>query len=68
MNKRSLLITGANGGLGTALVNLFLDRSDFTVLCHVRNNDREIYKILEQHGKTGEKIIYKANLVNENEV
>lgn len=68
IEKKKILITGANGGIGYPLVRTFLENTEFDVVCHVRENDEQVATLLAQHNKNPQTTIYKANLTDENDV
>jgi GDP-D-mannose dehydratase len=60
MSQKTILVTAANGNVGSSLAVLLLDQG-FNVHALVRNTDSTTVRDLE---KRGAKILYMAHLVN----
>ena len=43
LKGKTALITGANGGIGKSIVNLFL-KNDANVICLIRKSDQQFMK------------------------
>lgn len=70
---RPILITGANGGIGSGLVKYFLDRGHRNIICQYRSdNELLVNTIHEALGSSAEQFIidrcFKADLTNADDV
>ncbi|MBK8793350.1 MAG: SDR family NAD(P)-dependent oxidoreductase [Holophaga sp.] len=63
-----VLITGANGGLGSRLVEGLLESGVTNIACHYRSSTNVITKLLEAHGLPAERHLFQAELTDEAEV
>ncbi len=42
---KKILITGANGGIGMTLVNLFLEKAEYKIIAHYHQNNSDLEKL-----------------------
>lgn len=66
--KRVVIVTGANGGLGSHLVDRLLKRSEYTVVCVHHERTDSLEKVLEANGTTIARSGIAADLTNETDV
>ncbi len=67
-NTGAVVITGSNGGLGLRLVSEFLKEGFTNIACHYHAHSESISALLKQNGLDPHKHLFKADLVEENEV
>jgi len=63
-----IVITGSNGGLGSALVSGFLAAGVTNLACHYRSSAERVSEILVAHGLPPEHHLFKAELTREEDV
>ena len=63
-----VIITGSNGGLGSALVSDLLDRGIRNLACHFRSSSSAISKILLEHELDPARHLFEAELSSEHDV
>lgn len=68
MKDKPILITGAGGGIGSALVDHLLDKGYTRIACQYRNNSMELRQFYEMRGLDFEKTCFQADLTNEVDV
>lgn len=68
MNRGQVLITGSNGGIGLEITRFLLESGHRNLICHYQSSDDHIKSLLKEYDLDSEKICFKANLVNEEEV
>ena len=64
----TILITGANGGLGIELARSFLEGGQKKIAFNVRNSSSEIEALLKEFNLPQEKHLFRADLCNETDV
>lgn len=62
---KTVLVTGASGGLGLALSEYLLKHNYFVIM-HYNENSEEVKKLNEKYFKTS--LVIKANLINKEEI
>ena len=68
MKDKPILITGAGGGIGIALVDNLLERGYTRIACQYRNNSLELRQFYEMRGLDFEKTCFQADLTDETQV
>jgi len=68
MTANSVLVTGSNGGLGSALVENLLSQGVHNIACHYRSERNKVSSILERHGLSPAHHCFRAELTDEEEV
>ena len=68
MTSSTVLVTGSNGGLGSALVGNLLSQGIQNIACHYRSDKKRISSILEQYGLSPAEHCFRAELTNQEEV
>ncbi len=63
-----IVITGANGGVGSHLAGYFLEHGITNILCHYKSAHDHLDVLLSQYGLDPKKHSFCANLTNEDEV
>jgi NAD(P)-dependent dehydrogenase (short-subunit alcohol dehydrogenase family) len=64
----AVLITGANGGLGTRLVGGLLRAGITNLACHYRSSSEAVAEVLADHGLDPARHLFQAELTDENAV
>jgi len=64
---KSILVTGAGGGIGTALVDHLIGKGHH-VLCHYRRTKDTLSGVIEKHGLNFDETCFHADLIDENSV
>lgn len=68
MKERAILVTGAGGGIGSALVDDLMTSGYTTVLCQYRSESPELKHVISKHEKDLEKVCFQADLTDEAQV
>lgn len=63
--KKNILITGAGGGLGCALVNDLLSIDEFSIVCQYRSNSLELKNVFEKHDISFDSRCFYAELTDD---
>lgn len=64
----AVVVTGANGGLGSRLVAGLLESGHTDIACHFRSADDVIAPLLASHGLNPEHHLFRAELTDEGQV
>lgn len=65
MNDRPILITGAGGGIGSALVDDLFTRGYTRIACQYRSDSPELQRVMEKHGRDFKQLCFPADLTDE---
>ena len=68
MEKNVILVTGSNGGLGSAVIEYLLSTKRFEVLGQYRSSKTAIEKIYRKCNLEPDQYLFKAELTNEHDV
>lgn len=69
MESKKILVTGAGGGIGSALVDDLLRHGEnVTVLCQYRSESPELRRVLSERGVKFEECCFQADLTDEVQV
>lgn len=66
--RRTILVTGSNGGLGSQIVSYLLRKGIANIACHYRNSSHVIENILGKADINSDKHLYFADLTDENDI
>ena len=66
--KQLILITGANGGIGSKVVEYFLNNGFRDIVCQYFSSDNVIKPLLEKHDLSAEDHLFQADLTDEVDV
>ncbi len=67
-SERPVLLTGASGGIGLALVDELLGRGHRALLCQYRSSGEQLAETVRKHGLDPGAHCYQANLADEQDV
>lgn len=66
--ERPILVTGADGGIGSALVDYLMTNGYKNVICQYRNKYDTLYKIFARHDRDFDRYCIRAELTDESQV